>query len=710
MKKLNSLIALLLVTVMLFASCSVPDNTDTDSDDSDITALPFPTDDFDAIQRPGVIGSIVQSGDGNAYVTGVVPSRQTKSIRSISKVSQATNKHLVTMEHSFGDSCYVSGYIGNSLYIIQDFGSLAANKKGIGHKDGTVLLEYGENGYFSISALCENKIIVGSVDDSKIGTAQFTESYTFGYMIYDKDTKTVAPMYQQDNLRFYTAGYFNNGVALVSVKENDKILFGVINTEGEYVVEPTYEMMADEISENMVIVALQTEAAGQSDAFNDSCGRNITYDSTLMVDIQGTRIYERKSSTVGLINTLTGKSVLPCSYSYIERVRENTYFVKDNEGKGFLYDAKANAFTEVEGGVYTYFNSEWMLYTVSGMEGYLVDKDMNRYEITDTAFADIITRNNFNASMCINTNVVSAICDNEVKRAAEGRLTLVNRGVEGEYDKDKGVYTVTVTETGDVLTNVNTFTYPYNGGFLYTVENSLYRYDLNTRESTRIETGFGNFTEDYPGWDATYNAEIGEIDAGVYTLRYNIVNNSDGSRMYLMIIVNDMGMVLFDTDINAFSQLQRNYLGKYDDALYELAGQTQVEDNYYLTRGDGNHFLLQLVRGEAQDGSSDDEERYDSKRIIGNLMSFSLISPFMLDFEDGSEITVSICGYEIPSEYYVYKSEEQSLKLLYGAIEYQEDILQRLIDGESIEIVVSAGEERATLQIEVSSFASFLEN
>lgn len=704
MKKLNCLIALLLVMAMLFSSCKAPDNGDEDSDDSQIDALPFPTDSFESIQRPGVIGSIVQSGDGNAYVTGVVPTRQTKSIRSLSLLSQASNKHLVTMEHNFGDSCYVSGYIGNSLYIIQDFGTLASNKKGVGHKDGTVLLEYGENGYFSISSFSENKIIVGNADESKIGTEQFTESYMFGYMTYDHNTKSFTPMYEENNLRFYTAGYFNNGVALVSVKENGKILFGVINTEGKYIVEPTYEMMADEISDNMVIVALESEAAGQSNDFTDSCGRNIIYDSTLMVDVQGTRIYERKSNSVGIINTQTGNSVLPCSYSFIERVRENTYFVKDNDGKSFLYDAKENVFTEFESGAYSYFNSQWMLYAVSGMEGYLVDKEMNRYEITDSSFADIITRNYAYAAYGINTNVVSAICDNEVKRATEGRLTLVNRGVEAEYDRDNGVYTVTVTETGDVLTNVKTYAYPYNGGFLYTVENSLYRYNISTRESTRIETGFGNFTEDYPGWDATYNAELGEIDAGVYTLRYNIVS-SDGSTMYFMIIINDMGMVLFDTDINEFSQIQKNYLGKYDDALYEIAGQTQIEDNYYLTRDDGEHFLLQLVRGEADENTSTEENSLDSKRTIGDLKSFSLISPFMLDFEDGSEITVSICGYEIPSEYYVYKSEEQSLKLLYGAIEYHEDILNKLIDGQTVDITVSAGSETVTLQIEVSIFA-----
>lgn len=49
--------------------------------------------------------------------------------------------------------------------------------------DGTVLLDYGEDGYFSISSFIDNKIIVGNpTDETTKSLWDFTDSYRFGYM------------------------------------------------------------------------------------------------------------------------------------------------------------------------------------------------------------------------------------------------------------------------------------------------------------------------------------------------------------------------------------------------------------------------------------------------------------------------------------------------------------------------------------------------
>jgi hypothetical protein len=436
-----------------------------------------------------------------------------------------------------------------------------------------------------------------------------------------------------------------------------------------------------------------------------------------MTELQKARYYECLSSTVGLIDATTGESVLPCNYSFIERVMENTYFVKDNEGGAFLYNTKTKESTKVETGDYTYFNSEWMLYTViveeedstSSMtrtaKGYLADASLNLYEIEDKCFADLITRNSHLASLCINTNVISAVRDDEVKRALAGRLSIANHGIEGELDLELGLYpSIKVTETGDIIENVRSYTLIYNGGFLYTVENSLYRYDIKTRTSTKIETGFGNFTEDYSNWGARYVASVSEIDLGVYMVSYTVLYN-DGSRSNFMIIVNDMGVVLFDTSVSSINQISKNYLGKYDDAIYEIAGITKIEDNYIMTRDDGTHFLLQLVRGETDNNSSGSESDYDHTRTIGDQWALEFISPFMLDFKDGSEISVEICGYVIPEEYYDYKPGEQSLKIKSNILDYQTEIFEALKIGHSLEIHVNAGGETITLWIKMSPYA-----
>lgn len=736
MKRFKYFVALLLSGILLLSSCAPSgDGNDPDDDNSTIEALPFPTDAFTREARQSVIGSIVQNGDGNVYVRGTALSPVTRSVVARNN----SFKHLVTMEHNFGYSCYVSGYIGNSLYIIQDHGSLGWNKKGIGHKDGSVLLEYGEGGYFSISSFSENKIIVGNPTDPAVESLwQMSDSYLFGYMVYDPETRTLSPMYEENNLRFYTAGYFINGVAQVSVKTGDDIRFGIIDEEGNFVVEPTYGMMADERIDGALIVAEEAEGVTSLFYNGDNCGRNIAYDSTLMTNVQKSRRYECASQTVGIIDAKTGESILPCSYSYIERVMDSTYFVIDNEGKRFLFDAKENTFTEVEG-IYSYFNNEWMLYTADIIEKpedsgesedtgeieypgvtipgtgvkpeenmnkpaevYLADKELKLYEATGIDVGAGIDAPSYTAKNCINTNMISAHLNEKAGQplpsigGLNGIFTLV-------YDSEKGTSILTVLATGEVIYDVNSATAPFNEAFLYTKENSLFRYDLKTGENTKIDTGYGDFTEGYEGWMGItkHYTSIHPLDEGVYILRYNAV--MDLGSTYFMVIINDLGEVLYDAAINSVENLTKNYLGEYDAALYELAGRTDIKDNYFLTRDDGSHFLLQLVRGEAEnnEGEGDEDRRYTRK--ICNTNDIAYLSPFILDFTDGSEISITAYGEEISSDNYVYNSETKSLKLKTWIIDPTIQHKMR-IDG-FVDFIVTSGDESLTVRIEVSEFA-----
>ncbi len=701
MKKLNILFALLLIGAML-SSCTLFGGTGGgEGDGAKIEASTLPEGAFTLPERAAVIGSIVQTGDGNAYVNGTVPAATRARLLSASRTDYENTKHLVTLEHAFNKSCYVSGYIGNGLYIIQDFGSLMLNKKGIGHKDGTVLLPYGENGYFSISSFSEDKIIVGNPSADAVDLLDQTDSYVFGYMTYDKETRTLRPLYEENNLRFHTAGYFMDGVAIVSVKENGKILFGVIDAEGNYVIEPTYEMMGDESVNDLVVVGMTAEPATDEFAFYDACGRHIIHDFTLMTAVQGTRYYECKSQTVGIINKLTGEYVLPCEYAYIERVTGDTYFVIDNEGAKFLYDAATDTRTAVESGSYTYLNSDWMLYLDDANGVYFANGDFELFETegADVQLDTLAGDARFRIRERININSVVAVRDEATRVALAGGIT--KTGIESTYDPDARVYTITVTATGDTLT-VKSFTYPYNGGFLYTVENSLYRYDMETRESTRIETGYGNYTADYENKGESYYAEIIELDEGVFTLRYNI--KMEFGVGYYMLLVNDKGTVLFDTDMNSVEQLAKNYLGKYDDALYELAGVTEIEDNYLLTRSDGEHFLLQFVRGDMGVGGITETVDLSHTRRIDSLQTFSLLSPFALALE-GGEIAVTVGDELISADRYVYDADAHTLKLLGNFFDGHFELFDVLEDEGFFEITVTAGESSAVLRIELSPLA-----
>lgn len=704
-KKWISLLVLLLVGVILLSSCA-KDNGDTKPK---LQASPFPESAFTTTEKQGVIGSIVQTGDGNAYVSGTVPSPPSREINLLSstvKTNGATidNTHLVTFEHSL-KNCWVNGYIGNSLYIIMPYNESGSNgpqdKYGIGHMDGTVILDGDENGYFSISSFSENKIIVGNPTDPSIKSKwDDTASYMFGYMVYNSDTKELVPMYKENNLRFYTAGYFINGVAMVSVKKGDNLLFGIIDSQGNYVVEPKYKMMADESKNNIAIVGLEADLC-----LGTSFERPILHDTTLSTLVQGTRSYNFISQSVGLINTLTGESVLPCSYSYIERVMDNTYFVIDNEGARHLYDVNTNSFTAVDRGIYTYFNPEWMLYIDDDGSTYLADKELKLYETTGLSLqGEGRHRYNF-VTDCVNLNIISAVRDDQAKGCfppvnASGFIVLPDRDPHSGQS-----YNITVTATGAVIKDVQSHTAPYNSGFLYTAENSLYRYDIKTNTSTRLETGYGNFTEDYGNRGATYHALVEELDTGVF-LVYYCTDYSDGTSGNHTIIVNDKGTVLFDADIGTVALLQKNYLGKYDEALYEIAGSTQIEDNYYMTRSDGSHWLFQVVRGTTTDEGASQDSKSNYRRTFDNSASFEYLSPFMLDFEDGSEISVMICDKQAPSDYYVYNSETQSFKLLGKAFFDDDASFKWAIDG-FFEIIVTSGEETITLRIESSPYSIY---
>ncbi len=704
MKNANRLLSFLLIFVIFLTACG-PNGGGKDK------VSPFPSGAFAEAGDRSVVGSIAQTGDGNAYVRGSLPAARGRAITFLSSLLAAEerppeNRHLVTLEHHFGNGCYVSGYLGGSLYVIQDFGSLAWNRKGVGHKDGSILLEYGEDGYFSISSMRENAIVVGNPTDPTVTSLwDDTSSYAFGYMVYDEAQRALRPLYAEDNLRFYTAGYFIDGVAQVSVKKDGRILFGLIDTRGNYIVEPKYEMMADERVHDVVIVAERAERDSADESYGDTCGRAIHYDSTLMTNVQFTRNYACHSQSVGLLNALTGELVLPCEYEYIERVTDDIYFLIDGADQAmtrYLYDVSEKSLTPVAEGVYSYFNADWMLYIKNRDTAYLADQSLTLYETTglDVSAHAYVTCDN--AERLINTNIVSAQRDEAARIAYQSKQAQV---ISEEYELERQVYTLTVIPTGDLLQDVISYTPPFDGGFLYTKANSLYRYDLASGASARVETGYGNYTEDHDRQGAVYYASLGELGEGVYTLRYNL-RYPDNTSMYHLIIVNDKGAVLFETSVNAVEPLTKNYLGEYDTALYSLAGSTELEDNYFLTRDDGSHFLLQFVRGEEGVGGEGDADTLRTTRTIDCHMTFSLLSPFDLtDLIGDGELTVSAGGQTVPAEYYVYDGEARSLKLLSRIFDYDFSLMEALQNDRFLEITVTAGGKSTVLRIEVSLLA-----
>ena len=210
------------------------ETTAPDSSEGNNVIAEKPDDFFAEDKEDYVSNSIIQSGkdqssnDDNVNARVVNLRTNTylteKTIGMNKKDTPDLNTTIKGYEYELED-CFVSGYIGNDLFIIQDFGSLGWNKKGIGHRDGTYIWNFGEDeGFFSISSMSENMIIVGNPTDENVESLwDDTSSYIFGYLVYDEETKTLTPLYENDNLRFYTATYFIDGYAIVSVEIDGEI-------------------------------------------------------------------------------------------------------------------------------------------------------------------------------------------------------------------------------------------------------------------------------------------------------------------------------------------------------------------------------------------------------------------------------------------------------------------------------------------------------
>ena len=612
-------------------------------------------------------------------------------------------------------NCYVSGYIGNDLFIIQDFGSLAWNKKGIGHRDGTYIWSFDEGeGFFSISSMNENMIIVGNPTDESVESLwDDTSSYLFGYLVYDEETKTLTPLYETDNLRFYTATYFIDGHAIVSVEVEGEILFGVINTKGEYIIEPGYQMIHDETNNGIAISAKETTMLDNPYGhITSAAGRNIVYSNTLFTNVQHIRRFEYTSNTVGLIDVKTGEEILPCQYSYIEYLGKTEYFVIDSEGKTYLFDSSKDKLVNCQVD-YAYFANGWSLLKTAEDTIHLRDEQGRIYSTADLyCITDEHTGQNTlydyfrNHDSLIMTNILSSEREEQSLKYRTAPVENFHGAIEGD-----GLSYKIWNKSHDQFIEADSVAVGY-GKILFTKDNYVYRLDYDTFEYTRLEIGFGGFadlngftSDDYASFEnVEFKMYINVMGDGIYNVRVE-QRFAEGSSWF-DVIINDYGEVILDVAINSTYIFDTNYLGLYDKALYELAGNTDMKDNYFIIRNDGHACVLQFVRknvSEKEDVKDENAIVEYPDRTISNDGSSIYTSPFIFNFEDPSSIEVTFEGNVVDAKYYYYDPVEQTLKFhpyYLDSILYQESI----IEAEKFSFVVKAGDEVATVSFIVKMY------
>ena len=611
------------------------------------------------------------------------------------------------------ENCHVSGYIGNDLFIIQDFGSLGWNKKGIGHRDGTYILDFADgNGYFSISSMNENMIIVGNPTDASIESLwDDTSSYRFGYLVYDEESKTLVPLFEEDNLRFYTATYFIDGYALVSIELDGEVRFGIINTKGEYVIEPSFGMIHDEINNGFAIAAKEMTMLEVGFYSEQLVGRNIVYSNTLFTNVQHIRRFSYESDTVGLINVQTGAQILPCRYAYVAYLGGTEYFVIVTEGNAYLFDTSDGQLEAVPFG-YAFFADGWSL--VKAADTYLLRDEEGKLYSTESLYGIFDEWRGTNTlfdyfryqDSRVMTNILSSEREEQSLRYRTVPYETFPHAIEGD-----GLTHKIWDRAHERFIEVESVAAGY-GKILYVKDNYVYRLDYDTFESTKLEVGFGGFSalngffgdESELFRDVTFKTYVNLMGEGIYNVR--IEQRFDEGSSWFDVIINEYGEIILDVAVNFTYRFDTNYLGLYDKALYEIAGNTDMKDNYFITRNDGRTCVLQFVRKEVSDREESEAEStliQHPDRTISDDGSSIYVSPFIFNFANPASIEITYEGAIVPASHYVYDPTAQTLK--FHPFYLDELFMEAVRNGISVfSFSIKAGDETATVYFHVKAY------
>ncbi|MCQ2772704.1 MAG: hypothetical protein MJ238_05480, partial [Bacilli bacterium] len=165
--------------------------------------------------------------------------------------------------------------------------------------------------------------------------------------------------------RFITASYFQDGYATVSTLDENtgRANFGIVDTNGNYTVEPSYFDLSDE-HHNGVVIA--TQRNGIQDELNSNSMNAPLNERDYFLQGPGSSSGFAFNRTQGFGNyglvTVTGEVLLEMNNEYVQRIYEDTYFVRKNGREKYLFNATTKARTDIEFNVdYAYFAKDYAL-------------------------------------------------------------------------------------------------------------------------------------------------------------------------------------------------------------------------------------------------------------------------------------------------------------------------------------------------------------
>ncbi len=333
MKKILGVIGIIMLSISLLACSLFEGNTRT-------TVATFDENRVDPLQASGTIvfsqapqkefptGSITYDFQEMYKTTGYVKTKQPDVYSGgiIPSLPHPLNEPNLSFGIHIG-KIHVHSNLGGGLFIsssAQQGGSIL----GISNEEGNFVLQPSR--YHYISLLESESVVVGILEAATVHYEhtipklfEVRENDRFGYLLYNHQlpNNPFTPLYSTDNERFSYAFPFQGDYAVVGIRVEGKPQFGIINKQGQYVLEPEYDYIHEEIVGGYAIVAKTVQFKDEFTPYQD-----------------GTKI-QYYSDSVGLYNLNNRSFVLPLEHKTLTRLDHERYFaMKANQETSFVYN------------------------------------------------------------------------------------------------------------------------------------------------------------------------------------------------------------------------------------------------------------------------------------------------------------------------------------------------------------------------------------
>lgn len=660
--------------------------------------------------------------------------------------------NLPSFKMPYNNDGIVLEEIGNGLYLTvnhnpkedEEHGTLHW-RKGLSNIFGEWILEpeeYIEINHFYNDIAVAKKFHTFDIDDSDLGDKRY------GYLvhIFEHEQSIVKNMYDEDNVRFYTAGSFQGDYAVVSIIAGEDQKYGVINKKGEYVVEPNYDYIHKEIVNDKVIVAnnIKVQYEGYISEFGYYSEEIGVYDlktKSLVIPMENDIVTYlsnnkyftyQKEANVSKIVDIENNEIINVSNMFFNMINyDDDYYIGFKDDHLYLIEKDTLKLASKYDRYYTlleYFNIPYrvnkyddLVYnfdTLTKIERKVdfIRSNLYFYGGSETDLREKIGNNIIDAK----GNVVLELEEGYAIYYPEWDVNIkgYNSNIlypDGLIIIRKMVHNATyeaINFEGELIaegfSQVTTF---QNGKSLVTKKHTINDQEIELMYTlykdgslVPVDIGIDYFKQniDYLASLSNKKTRIKEYLPGVYHIKIFIDFIEDDTTTHEEYIINAYGDIIFDQRVREVLHLPQNEVNEYSDFVKRYFEEQDMFDMLYISTSGHDKTAFKVIRNDEINDFSEERSSklvmLDEKVFIYYYNEYSGTSPYMFNFEDGSEIEVYINDKLINPEDYIYYPNIQHLEFTYDYVNSLENIKTeyKVISGEQ-EVMITLLKEGVAL-------------